>query len=69
VASYGLVVMSENGLLYFTSYTVVGADLLATKVELQKDYGIPQVRALGIMLDDNAAKEALDNIVDILKKQ
>ncbi|MBF7097480.1 PTS sugar transporter subunit IIB [Alkalibacter mobilis] len=47
---------------------VVGADLLATTVELQKDYGIPQVRALGIMLDDNAAKEALDNIVDILKK-
>lgn len=48
---------------------VVGADLLATTVELQRDYGIPQVRALGIMLDDDAAKEALDNIVNILSSK
>lgn len=48
---------------------LVGADLMATTVELQKDYGIPQVRALGIMLDDDAAKEALDNIVNILKSK
>ena len=46
-----------------------GADLLATTVELHKDYGLPQVRALGIMLDDDAAKQALDNIVDILKNR
>ncbi len=47
---------------------IVGADLLATTVELQKNYGLPQVRALGIMLDDKAAKEALDQVVAEVKK-
>lgn len=47
---------------------IVGADLLATTVELQKNYGLPQVRALGIMLDDKAAKKALDEIIAEVKK-
>lgn len=43
------------------------ADLIATTVELKNTFKVPMVRALGIMLDDVAAKKALDEIVAIVK--
>ena len=48
--------------------SIDGADLLVTTVQLKKTYPIPMVRALGIMLDDVAAKKALDEIVEEIKK-
>lgn len=47
---------------------VGNADLVATTVEMKTIEGVPMVRALGIMLDDNAAKKALDEIVSIIKE-
>ncbi|SEJ47718.1 PTS system, galactitol-specific IIB component [Propionispira arboris] len=44
------------------------ADLLVTTVEIKSSYDIPMIRALGIMLDDKAAKKALDEIVDTVNK-
>lgn len=44
------------------------ADLLVTTVEMKKTYSVPLIRALGIMLDDKAAKKALDEIVDEINK-
>jgi len=44
------------------------ADLLVTTVEIKSSYDIPMIRALGIMLDDKAAKKALDEIVDAVNK-
>lgn len=38
-------------------------DLLVTTVEMKDNYPIPMIRALGIMLDDAAAKKALDEII------
>lgn len=49
--------------------SIQGADLLVTTVEIVKDYGLPQVRALGIMLDDEAAEKALSEIVGIVKEK
>ncbi|MBP2032179.1 PTS system galactitol-specific IIB component [Clostridium algifaecis] len=46
---------------------VGSADLIATTVELKNPSDVPMVRALGIMLDDNAAKKALDEITAIVK--
>ena len=43
------------------------ADVVVTTVEISPVEGIPTVRALGIMLDDVAAKKALDEIVAIIK--
>lgn len=43
------------------------ADLIATTIEMKNPYDVPMVRALGIMLDDNAAKKALDEITEIVK--
>lgn len=43
------------------------ADLIVTTVELKNTFNVPMVRALGIMLDDAAAKKALDEIVAIVK--
>jgi PTS system galactitol-specific IIB component len=45
-----------------------GADLLVTTVEMKATYSIPMIRALGIMLDDVAAKKALDEIVAEIQK-
>lgn len=42
---------------------VGGVDLLVTTVQMDKTYPVPMIRALGIMLDDTAAKAALDAIV------
>ncbi|MDQ0203695.1 PTS sugar transporter subunit IIB [Pectinatus haikarae] len=39
-------------------------DLLVTTVEMKGDYSVPMIRALGIMLDEAAAKKALDEIID-----
>ncbi|SEP42939.1 PTS sugar transporter subunit IIB [Propionispora vibrioides] len=39
------------------------ADMLVTTVEMKADYPVPMIRALGIMLDDKAAKKALDEII------
>jgi PTS system galactitol-specific IIB component len=47
---------------------ISGADLLVTTVEMKATYSVPMIRALGIMLDDKAAKKALDQIVDEVKK-
>jgi len=47
---------------------IVGADLLVTTVEMKGTYSVPMIRALGIMLDDNAAKKALDQIIDEVNK-
>ena len=44
------------------------ADLLVTTVEIKSSYDIPMIRALGIMLDDKAAKKALDEIVDTVNR-
>jgi len=44
------------------------ADLIATTVEMVNSYDVPMVRALGIMLNEVAAKKALDEIVEIIKK-
>jgi|GEM_PF-1332882 len=44
------------------------ADLLVTTVQLKNTYSVPMIRALGIMLDDKAAKKALDEIVEEIKK-
>lgn len=46
---------------------VVDADLVATTVEIHPIEGVPMVRALGIMLDEVAAKKALDEIVSIVR--
>lgn len=46
---------------------VGNADLIATTVEMKNSYDVPMVRALGIMLDDDAAQKALDEIVSIVK--
>ncbi|WP_196594506.1 PTS sugar transporter subunit IIB [Pectinatus sottacetonis] len=43
-------------------------DLLVTTVEMKNDYPIPMIRALGIMLDENAAKKALDEIIANVRK-
>lgn len=43
------------------------ADLIVTTVELKNNFDVPMVRALGIMLDDVAAKKALDEIVAVVK--
>ncbi|TCS80543.1 PTS sugar transporter subunit IIB [Pectinatus cerevisiiphilus] len=43
-------------------------DLLVTTVEMNGDYSVPMIRALGVMLDDAAAKKALDEIMDNVKK-
>lgn len=43
------------------------ADMVVTTVELKNTFDVPMVRALGIMLDDVAAKKALDEIVAIVK--
>jgi PTS system galactitol-specific IIB component len=47
---------------------ITGADLLVTTVEMKGTYPVPMIRALGIMLDDKAAKMALDQIVDEVKR-
>lgn len=44
------------------------ADLLVTTVEMKSDYPVPMIRALGIMLDDKAAKKALDEIIAEVRK-
>jgi galactitol PTS system EIIB component len=44
------------------------ADMVVTTVDLKGSYDVPLVRALGIMLDDVAAKKALDEIVAIVKQ-
>lgn len=47
--------------------SVATADLIVTTVKIPNPYNVPMVRALGIMLDDVAAKKALDEIVEIVK--
>lgn len=47
--------------------SVGSADMVVTTVELRNTFKVPMVRALGIMLDDVAAKKALDEIVAIVK--
>ncbi|SHJ46199.1 PTS sugar transporter subunit IIB [Propionispora hippei] len=44
------------------------ADMLVTTVEMKADYPVPMIRALGIMLDDKAAKKALDEIIAEIRK-
>lgn len=44
------------------------ANLLVTTVEMKKDYPVPMIRALGIMLDDKAAKKALDEVIKEVQK-
>ncbi|WP_196591059.1 PTS sugar transporter subunit IIB [Pectinatus frisingensis] len=50
--------------------TITGGniDLLVTTVEMKNDYPVPMIRALGIMLDEAAAKKALDEIMDNVRK-
>jgi len=43
-------------------------DMLVTTVEMKADYPVPMIRALGIMLDDKAAKKALDEIIAEIRK-
>ncbi len=43
-------------------------DLLVTTVEMKDDYPVPMIRALGIMLDEKAAKKALDEIIANVRK-
>ncbi|SDN11225.1 PTS system, galactitol-specific IIB component [Dendrosporobacter quercicolus] len=47
---------------------IVHADLLVTTVEMKAEYPVPMIRALGIMLDDAAAKKALDQIIAEIRK-
>lgn len=44
------------------------ADMLVTTVEMKSNYSVPMIRALGIMLDDKAAKKALDEIIAEIRK-
>ncbi|VBB07270.1 phosphotransferase system eiib component type 2/3 [Lucifera butyrica] len=47
---------------------IANADMMVTTVEMKANYPVPMIRALGIMLDDKAAKKALDEIVMEVRK-